>query len=170
MNRIIILIAVLFCPLAHAESLRMSVGVTRYSSETLELAYSVRKKWDIALGYIGSQTLDANVHTNICKDRSLRPPCDHIVLPGKMELDSYFYASVQRIHEFRRDRTLRPFAGLGLAAYTDNNPLVSSPLGFSLSAGMNIGERFGFQWRHFSNAGIEQPNMGQDMLLARWRL
>ena len=60
--------------------------------------------------------------------------------------------------------------GLGLAAYTDNNPLVSSPLGFSLSAGMNIGERFGFQWRHFSNAGIEQPNMGQDVLLASWRL
>lgn len=170
MNRIIILIAVLFCPLTHADGLRMAVGVTRYSSETLELAYSVRKKWDIALGYIGSQTLDARVHTNMCKDPSQRPPCDHIVLAGEMGLNSYFYASFQRIHEFRRDRTIRPFAGLGLAAYTDTNPLVSSPLGFSLSAGMYIGEHFGLQWRHFSNAGIEQPNMGQDVLLAGWRL
>jgi hypothetical protein len=35
---------------------------------------------------------------------------------------------------------------------------------------MNIGQRFGLQWRHFSNAGYEQPNMGQDVLLASWRL
>jgi hypothetical protein len=170
MNRIIILVAVLLCPFAHADNLRMSVGVTRYSSESLELAYSIRKKWDIALGYVGSQTLDANIHTNTCKDPSLKPPCDHVVLTGEMELNSYYYASFQRIHEFRRDRTIRPFAGIGLAAYTDTNPLISSPLGFSLSAGMNIGERFDVQWRHFSNAGFEKPNMGQDMLLAGWRL
>ena len=169
MNRTIILIAALFCPFANAEGLRMSAGITRHAAQTLELAYAI-KKWDIALGYITSQTVDARIHTDTCKDPSLQPPCDHIVLPGKMDLSPYFYASLQRIHEFRRDRAVRPFAGLGVAAYSDTNPLVSSPLGFSLSAGMNIGEHFGLQWRHFSNAGIQQPNIGQDVLLASWRL
>jgi len=147
----------------------MSVGITRQNAETLELAYGI-KKWDLALGYIGSQIIDARVHTNICKDPGLQPPCDHIVLDGEMELNPYYYASLQRIHEFRRGRAVRPFAGLGVAAYSGTNPLVSSPLGFSLSAGMTIGERFGLQWRHFSNAGIQQPNIGQDVLLASWRL
>jgi hypothetical protein len=170
MNRIIFtIIAVLLCPSVYAEGMRLSVGVTRYASETLELAYGI-KKWDLALGYVGSQTLDARIHTDICKDPALQPPCDPVVLDGEMELDPYYYASVQRIHQFRRDRTVRPFAGIGIAAYTDTNPLISSPLGFSLSAGMEFGQRFAVQWRHFSNAGMEQPNMGQDMLLASWRL
>jgi hypothetical protein len=170
MNQIIIIfISVFVCSLANAEGVRVSAGVTRYASQSLELAYGL-KKWDFALGYVGSQTLDARIHTDMCKDPSLEPPCDHIVVDGKMELEPYGYASAQRIFEFRRDRTLRPFAGLGVAAYTDTNPLISSPVGFSLSAGMNIGQRFGVQWRHFSNAGYEQPNLGQDMLLASWRL
>jgi hypothetical protein len=147
----------------------MSLGVTRYASQTLEFAYDL-EKWDFALGYIGPQTLDARIHTDICKDPSLRPPCDHVVVDGELDLNPYYYASAQRIHEFRPGRAVRPFAGLGLAAYTDTNQLISSPIGFSLSAGMNIGQRFGLQWRHFSNAGYDQPNMGQDMLLASWRL
>jgi hypothetical protein len=170
MNRILIfLVAVFICPFANAEGMRMSVGVTRYASQAIEMGYAL-PKWDFAVGHVGSQTLDARLHTDMCKDPSEQPPCDNIVLNGEMDLDPYYYASFQRIQEFRRDRTVRPFAGVGLAAYSDTNPLISSPVGFSLSAGMNIGQHFGLQWRHFSNAGYEQPNMGQDIFLASWRL
>lgn len=171
MNRIIIFVLVIFstCNAAHAEGLRMSVGVTRYVSQTLELAYALGK-WDLAAGYVGSQTLDARLHTQTCKNPAEQPPCDEVILDGKLDLKPYYYASFQRIFKFRSGQAVRPFAGAGLAAHTQTNPLVSSPFGFSLSVGMSIGERFALQWRHFSNAGLEQPNLGQDILLASWQL
>jgi hypothetical protein len=46
---------------------------------------------------------------------------------------------------------------------------VSSTAAFSLSAGLRIGQRWTLEWRHFSNAGLNQPNLGQDILLLRGR-
>ena len=55
----------------------------------------------------------------------------------------------------------------GVVANSDTNPYVSSALTFSLSAGLRVSERWTLEWRHFSNAGLEQPNLGQDILLFR---
>jgi hypothetical protein len=46
---------------------------------------------------------------------------------------------------------------------------VSSGAAFSLSGGLRMGKRWTLEWRHFSNAGLVQPNLGQDILLLRGR-
>ena len=64
---------------------------------------------------------------------------------------------------------LRPVAGVGLVAQSDTNAYVSTPVNFSLSLGLAVGERVSVEWRHFSNAGTDGPNLGQDTMLLRWR-
>ena len=157
------------CQLANAEGLRLSVGVTTESAENLEVAYSL-KKWDLAFGYVGSQVIDAIMKTDFCAEPFQLPPCERLFVDTTLKVQPYYYASVQRILELRSERFIRPFAGLGLSAYSGTNPLVSSPIGFSVSLGINLGERFTLQWRHFSNGGLDDPNLGQDILMAGWRL
>ena len=171
MNRIITiaLLACAACQSANAEGLRLSVGVTTESAENLEVAYSL-KKWDFALGYVGSQVIDAIMKTDFCAEPFQVPPCELLVVDTTLKVEPYYYASVQRILELRSERFIRPFVGLGLSAFSNTNPLVSSPIGFSVSLGINLGERFTLQLRHFSNGGLDQPNLGQDIVMAGWRL
>jgi hypothetical protein len=171
MNRLITitLFVCATCQLAHAEGFRLSVGVTTDSAENLEIAYSL-KKWDVALGYVGSQVIPAKMKTDFCAEAFQLPPCERLVVDTTLELQPYYYASMQRILELRSERLIRPFVGLGVSLFSDTNPLVSSALGFSVSLGINFGERLTLQWRHFSNGGIDQPNLGQDILMAGWRL
>ncbi len=125
------LLACAACQSANAEGLRLSVGVTTESAENLEVAYSL-KKWDFALGYVGSQVIDAIMKTDFCAEPFQLPPCELLVVDTTLKVQPYYYASVQRILELRSERFVRPFVGLGLSAFSDTNPLVSSPIGFSV--------------------------------------
>ena len=147
----------------------LSAGATREEGGALELSRRSRD-WELALGYVTEQTLLVNYITPICPYEGAPPDaCTSDVTRGHGSVDPYAYFSVQRRFEFRRGAHLRPLAGLGLVAQSDTNPYVSSPVNLSLSLGLAVGKRVSLEWRHFSNAGTEGPNLGQDTMLLRWR-
>ena len=83
---------------------------------------------------------------------------------------SYSYLSVQKTGSYQFGQ-IRPFYGLGLLArtWTDQvDRVLSTPVNFSLSAGLDVG-RLRVQYRHASNAGLSQPNHGQNWVLIGWR-
>jgi hypothetical protein len=120
---------------------------------------------------VTEQTLLINYITSHCPYEGA--PAEYCTTDVRRDhglVDPYAYFSVQRRWEFRRGRRMRPLAGLGLVAQSDTNAYVSTPVNFSLSLGLAVRERVSLEWRHFSNAGKEQPNLGQDTVLLRWRL
>ena len=162
------LLAGLACLPATAATWQLAAGPTRSDGAALELARST-KDWDVALGYISRQSVNVRTLQDTCYATLEGPACITEAWTATRAVGSYGYLSIQRRHSFRRRGSLRPAVGLGLVANSDTNPYVSSPVTFSLSAGLAIGDRWSVEWRHFSNAGLEQPNLGQDMLLFRAR-
>ena len=153
--------ALLLSNITHAEDFRFGGGPTEEGSYLAELGL-IKGRWDLSLGYVGAQDLGAMRVLRDCGEGCVRR------VPAIKHLDSYVYLSAQRVFEFMPDRTIRPFAGIGLVAQSETNWLVSSPVNFSLSAGLGIGERLTLQWRHFSNGDTRGPNMGQDALVISW--
>jgi hypothetical protein len=95
------------------------------------------RKWDVSVGHIGEQ------------------------YDG--EMGDFWYLSIERQVKWRAI-----FLGLGLSArsHADNvEYLLPQWWNFSLSGGVDIG-RFRVQYRHFSNAGFDESNRGQNWLLA----
>ena len=63
--------------------------------------------------------------------------------------------------------------GLGVAYQQQDKYVVSTPLRFSLSAGLRFENRRhllpdALTWRHLSNAGSGYPNSGWDMITVAW--
>jgi hypothetical protein len=147
----------------------VAAGPTRTDGYALELARST-PRWEVAIGYVGEQQVNVKTLQDTCYAQVVGAPrCETDVSVAKRAVDGYGYLSAQRRFTFRGDAWLKPVLGVGAVASTDTNPYVSSTLTFSLSAGLKFGERYLLEWRHFSNAGIVQPNLGQDILLLRGR-
>jgi hypothetical protein len=153
-------------PAAVAATWQVAAGPTRSDGSALELARSTAR-WETALGYVSEQEVNVRTVQDTCTAGPAGPECITLSSTAERPVASYGYLSVQRKFHFREGATLQPVLGLGVVANSDTNPYVSSALTFSLSAGLRVGERWSLEWRHFSNAGLEQPNLGQDILLLR---
>lgn len=151
---------------SQAATWQLAAGPTRSEGSALEISRSTAR-WETTLGYVSDQ--DVHVHTlqDTCTAGSAGPECITLSSTLRRTVDGYGYLSVQRRFAFRPDATLKPILGFGVVANSDTNPYVSSALTFSLSAGLRLGKRWSVEWRHFSNAGLKQPNLGQDILLLR---
>lgn len=103
-----------------------------------------QKRWDISVGFIGAQAGDT--------------------------IDEYAYVSAQRVMRFGEILPLDLYLGVGLMARErDDNveELLPQWWNFSLSLGLDVG-RFRVELRHASNAGLQEPNRGQNWLLIGW--
>ncbi len=149
-----------------AATWQLAAGPTRSDGSALEISRSTLR-WETALGYVSAQQVNGGVLQDTCTAGSAGPVCVTQAWTATRSVDSYGYLSVQRRFAFRPDARVKPVFGFGVVANSDTNAYVSSPLTFSLSAGLRLGERWSLEWRHFSNAGLKQPNLGQDMLLLR---
>jgi len=163
---ILIILSLGMLPASQAATWQLAAGPTRSEGSAVEISRST-VRWETALGYVTEQEVSVQTLQDTCTAGVTGPQC--ITLSGTMErsVDGYGYLSVQRRFAFRPDATLKPILGFGVVANTDTNPYVSSPITFSLSAGLRLGARWSLEWRHFSNAGLKQPNLGQDILLLR---
>lgn len=154
---------------AGAATWQLSAGATLEEGGAFEVARR-SKRWELALGYVTEQRVLVNYITPTCPYLGAPPDaCTTDVRHVHESVDPYAYFSVQRRFEFRQGARLRPLAGLGIVAQSDTNEYVSTPVNFSLSLGLAVGERVSLEWRHFSNGGVEGPNLGQDTVLMRWR-
>jgi hypothetical protein len=117
-----------------------------------EASYLVNDlKWDFSVGFIGTQQLNNNVYV---KD--------------------YWYASITRVVHwgFRDAPKVLPYLGFGLSARESSQNveyLLPQWWNFSLQYGFDYGEHWRVEGRHFSNAGIKEPNRGQNMILVGYR-
>jgi hypothetical protein len=153
---------------AAAATWQLAAGPTGAHGNALEIARAT-PRWEAALGYVTEQRVDIRTEQDVCTATATGPDCVTLKWTTERRVDGYGYLSVQRRFAFRPDERLQPILGLGVVANSDTNPYVSSTAAFSLSAGMRIGQRWTLEWRHFSNAGLNQPNLGQDILLLRGR-
>lgn len=149
-----------------AATWQLAAGPTRTDGSALEIARTTAR-WETALGYVSEQEVNVRTLQDTCTAGSAGPECVTLAGTAGRPVAAYGYLSLQRKFRFRDDATLQPVLGIGLVANSDTNPYVSSALTFSLSAGLRLGERWSLEWRHFSNAGLDQPNLGQDLFLFR---
>jgi hypothetical protein len=153
-------------PVARAATWQVAAGPTRSDGSALEVARSTAR-WETAVGYVSEQEVNVRTLQDTCTAAAAGPECITLASTADRPVASYGYLSIQRKFRFREGATLQPVLGIGVVANSDTNPYVSSALTFSLSAGLRLGRRWSLEWRHFSNAGLEQPNLGQDILLLR---
>ena len=102
------------------------------------------EQWQAAAGYIGEQGRDE--YANV---------------------EPFGYALVARQFRLYRGTTSGPFASVGLMARTRSDyieDILPSWWNFALSAGFDAG-KWRVEYRHYSNAGLEQPNRGQNLLI-----
>ncbi len=151
---------------AVAATWQIAAGPTRSDGSALEIARTAAR-WEAALGYVSEQEVDVRTLQDTCTAGAAGPECVTLTSTAERPVASYGYLSLQRKFLFREGATLQPTLGIGIVANSDANPYVSSALTFSLSAGLRVSERWTLEWRHFSNAGLEEPNLGQDILLFR---
>jgi hypothetical protein len=161
-----LLALLLSAPAAIAATWQVAAGPTRSDGSALEIARSTAR-WEAALGYVSEQEVNVRTLQDTCTAGAAGPECVTLASNVERPVASYGYLSIQRKFRFREGASLQPMFGIGLVANSDTNPYVSSVLTFSLSAGLRVSERWTLEWRHFSNAGLEQPNLGQDILLLR---
>jgi hypothetical protein len=147
---------------ATAATWQFAAGPTRSAGSAVELSRSTAR-WETALGYITDQQVTVRTLQDTCTAGPAGPECVTLGATAERPVDGYGYFSVQRKFAFRDDAQHRPQRGV--VANSGTNPYVSSAVTFSLSAGLRFGDRWSLEWRHFSNGGVVQPNLGQDMLL-----
>lgn len=59
--------------------------------------------------------------------------------------------------------------GIGVVALQNTDDYNGSHANFSLMAGYRLTDKFGVLYRHWSNAGSVDPNLGRDMVLLTYR-
>lgn len=59
--------------------------------------------------------------------------------------------------------------GAGAAYLYNTDAINGSNLNFALLARYQITDRLTISWRHWSNAGLAQPNVGRDVVFVGWR-
>ncbi len=146
---------------------QLASGPTRAQGGAVELSLT-SGHWAAAIGYVGEQEVRVRTEQDLCYTVPAGlPDCVTTRTEARQPVNGYSYLSLERRFSIRPRFGLRPELGIGLAANSDRNPYVSSVFTFSLSAGIRLGERWALEWRHFSNAGLSSPNLGQDMVLLR---
>lgn len=87
------------------------------------------------------------------------------VIRDRRDVDAFWYISASRRVYFRHDRRVQPFIGLGVMVLPDGaNWRLPIPISFHLHTGL-LDTKTGWfvQWRHGSNAGLDDSNPGQDL-------
>lgn len=152
---------------AESTTWQLASGPTRAQGGAVELSLT-SGHWAAAIGYVGEQEVRVRNEQDLCYTVPAGlPDCVTTLTETREPVRGYSYLSMERRFAFRTRYGLRPELGIGFAANSDRNPYVSSLVTFSLSAGIRLGDRWALEWRHFSNAGLSNPNLGQDMLLLR---
>lgn len=59
--------------------------------------------------------------------------------------------------------------GIGVVALQNTDDYNGSHANFSLMAGYRFTDKFGIRYRHWSNAGSVDPNLGRDMVLLTYK-
>ena len=153
---------------AVAASWQYAAGATLEEGGAVEMSGRARD-WELAAGYVSEQHARVNYITPQCPYAGApAEACVNSVKQVHRAVSPYGYLSLQRRFEFLQGAYLRPQAGFGVVAQSDTNEYVSSPVNFSLSLGLAFGDLMSLEWRHFSNAGTQGPNLGQDTLLLRF--
>ena len=137
---------------ADAATWQFGAGPTRWDGSALEVARAT-PRWETALGYVSDQRVNVRTEQDTCYASTTGPMCVTEFSTAKATVGSYGYLSLQRRFALRPEAIVRPVLGIGVVANSDTNAYVSSPVTFSLSAGLRIGTSWSLEWRHFSNAG-----------------
>ncbi len=154
---------------AMAAEWHFSAGATLEEGGALEVSRESRG-WEAALGVVTRQEVLINTITPMCPYEGAPSEfCTRDVHSAREPVAPFAYLSLQRRFEFREGARFRPRVGIGLMGVSDTNEYVSTLVNFSLSAGFAFGEQLSVEWRHFSNADADGPNLGQDAVLLRWR-
>ncbi len=154
---------------AMAAEWQLSAGATLEAGGAIEVSRQSRG-WEAALGLVTRQQVLINYITPTCPyEGAPGALCSRDVQRSRESVAPFAYMSLQRRFEFRDGARFRPRIGIGLMGTSETNEYVSTPVNFSLSAGFALGDALSVEWRHFSNANADGPNLGQDALLLRWR-
>ena len=107
-----------------------------------------------------------------------------IIWPEAGPLDADFQCGIQLVgtSEYRSDNPNQAAVqclvvdgykkldlGIGVVALQNTDDYNGSHANFSLMAGYRFTDKFGVIYRHWSNAGSVDPNLGRDMLLVTYR-
>ena len=123
---------------AGAATWQVAAGPTRSDGTAAEVARAT-VRWETALGYVSDQRVNVRTEQDTCFSSTTGPVCVTNTATAKRRVSSYGYLSVQRKFAFRPDAIARPVLGIGFVVNTDTNAYVSSPVTFSLSAGLRLG-------------------------------
>lgn len=141
--------------------------------------YSQSREWRLSLGVITGQLLH-NTH-NI--DHLIGPKGTGISSTGfgfdtlgiqrhihlHLDVKPYAYLTGQYVKYFREGRMLQPFLAFGPSLHDKVFPVEGGYLSWASSLGLGIGDHFGVEFRHNSNAGLWLPNWGQNVASLTWR-
>ncbi len=167
--RISLLVLLLATAPTMAAEWQLSAGATLEEGAAIELSRESRG-WEVALGLVTRQQVLVNYITPICPyEGAPGDLCSRDVRQAQESVSPFSYLALQRRFELREGARFRPRVGIGLMGTSETNEYVSTPVNFSLSAGFALGDSLSVEWRHFSNADADGPNLGQDALLLRWR-
>ena len=79
-------------------------------------------------------------------------------------VDDYWAVSIGYKAKMQVDWAIKPYLTLGIAYADAPNYLLSQDFNFGLSGGL-IWRQWQFEYHHFSNAGLEEPNRGQNSFM-----
>ncbi len=148
---IIALFLLSFAAMSRCEAeMKYEAGIGFLSGEhsdsfALAITEKFDNNWNVQLGYVSEQKVtDRSGNTSTPREN--------------------LWASVYRSVEWKQAEL-----GLGVAYFNGTNRALGSKFTAHLAATWNWSDSGSFTLRHFSNAGSQTPNMGQDMLLLGWR-
>jgi hypothetical protein len=149
------IILLLLFSTAHAD-FNVEVGYSNLSSEWTGPAVLIQERWDdwlIGIGYIDEQWVtpdgERDWHAKYAPDRPAKPTF----------VDRNLFLHGQRLLKWRKLEV-----GMGAAFFQNTNRALGKNFTVSASVGYHFNENFSLVFRHFSNAGSGESNMGQDML------
>ena len=153
------LILLLLCPLAHAE-FNVEIGKGNLSSEWTGAVIVVNERWDnwlIGIGYTGEQWVTPDGE----RDWFAQYGNGRVAPPTFVDRNLFIHG--QRLLRWRDFEI-----GIGAAYFQNTNRALGQKFVVSASAGYHFNKHLSLNFRHFSNAGSGQSNMGQDALLIGW--
>lgn len=129
-----------------------------------ELSWRPAGKWDLSAGYIDEQDTPCGACGEGGYVRFQTPEGVEYEYVDPQDAEAYFYLSGTRTFTIELGKDTKIILGAGLMVADKTTVLLSQALNFSLQAGIEY-KRVRFQYRHFSNAGTNLPNYGQNLML-----
>lgn len=160
---------------AHAGEFAVAGGAstgayaTRVNNWTAEISWLPSDKWDLSLGYVAKQDEPCNECRTSGLVRFITPTGERVyVYTLAQDADKYLYLSGTRTLVMPMGRGIDAVLGVGAIVASEESVLLSQRLNFSLQAGIRW-RSLDLVYRHFSNAGTNMPNYGQNLMELRYR-